>query len=103
MVNSLTAANAYQNQLKLMQNAPSAAPEETTGPSFSQMVESALDDAAGAGQKSEALQVASMTGGKVDLSDLVTAVANAELSLSTVVAVRDRVINAYQDIIKMSI
>ena len=34
---------------------------------------------------------------------LVTAVANAELTLNTVVAVRDRVINAYNDIIKMSI
>ena len=37
------------------------------------------------------------------LTDLVTAVANAELTLNTVVAVRDRVISAYQSIIGMSI
>ncbi len=45
----------------------------------------------------------SLTTNKVDLSTLVTSVASAELSLSTLVAVRDRVINAYQDIIKMPI
>ena len=40
---------------------------------------------------------------KADLTDLVTSVTNAELTLQTVVAVRDRMISAYQDIIKMPI
>ncbi|NBX04163.1 MAG: flagellar hook-basal body complex protein FliE, partial [Alphaproteobacteria bacterium] len=44
-----------------------------------------------------------LTGGKVDLTDLVTAVSSAELTLNTVVAVRDKVINAYQEIIRMPI
>jgi flagellar hook-basal body complex protein FliE len=34
---------------------------------------------------------------------VVTAVTNAELTLETVVAVRDRVVQAYQDILRMPI
>ncbi|MGE3769710.1 MAG: flagellar hook-basal body complex protein FliE [Bdellovibrionales bacterium] len=41
--------------------------------------------------------------GKADITDVVMAVSNAELTLQTIVAVRDRVINAYQDIIRMPI
>jgi flagellar hook-basal body complex protein FliE len=37
------------------------------------------------------------------LVDVVTAVAEAETTLQTVVAVRDKVIAAYQDIMKMPI
>ncbi len=41
--------------------------------------------------------------GKAELADVVTAVANAELTLQTVVAVRDRILAAYQEIIRMPI
>ncbi len=41
--------------------------------------------------------------GKADLSDVVTAVANAEATLQTVVTVRDRIIQAYQEIMRMPI
>lgn len=103
-LDALSALNAYRNQMKMMQGATDApAQDEAQQPSFSSMVEKALGDVVHNEQKSENLQLQSLTGGKVDLSDLVTAVANAELSLNTVVAVRDRVINAYNDIIKMGI
>ena len=102
-VDALSAANAYRNQIKMMQGASDApTQDETSQPSFSQMVESAARDTVNTMSNSEGLQMQSMTG-KVELSDLVTAVANAELSLNTVVAIRDRVINAYNDIIKMAI
>jgi flagellar hook-basal body complex protein FliE len=38
-----------------------------------------------------------------DLVDVVSAVNNAELALETVVAVRDKMISAYQDIMRMPI
>ncbi len=41
--------------------------------------------------------------GKADITDVVTAVSQAEITLQTVVAVRDRVIQAYQDILRMPI
>ncbi len=101
---ALTALNAYRNQLKMMQQAQDSGGEaEQAGQtSFAQLIGDALKEAAATEHKAEALQMQGMTG-KVELSDLVTAVTNAELTLNTVVTVRDRVINAYQDIIKMSI
>jgi flagellar hook-basal body complex protein FliE len=41
--------------------------------------------------------------GKAELSDVIAAVSQAEVSLQTVVAVRDKVIAAYQDIMRMGI
>ena len=39
--------------------------------------------------------------GKADLNDVVQAVTNAEVTLQTVTAVRDKVLNAYQEILRM--
>jgi len=70
--------------------------------SFGAMVNNAINDAIATGYKAEAVEMEAMTG-KAELHELVTAIANAELTLQTVVAVRDRVIAAYQDIIRMPI
>jgi flagellar hook-basal body complex protein FliE len=53
-------------------------------------------------QKSEKSTFAAAAG-QADIVDVVTSVTNAELTLQTVVAVRDKVIEAYQDIMKMPI
>lgn len=102
---NISGINAYLNQMKMMQGADSTASTNTaiSSPSFADLVGDALSSSANTLQKSEALQTESLTGARVDLADLVTAVADAELTLNTVVAIRDRVINAYQDIIKMPI
>lgn len=103
MVNPLSAANAYRNQMNMMKDAAAPSDDDAAKPSFASMVEKAIGNAADAVQTGETTEIAALTTGKVDLTDLVTAVANAELSLNTVVAVRDRVINAYNDIIRMAI
>lgn len=101
----LQAANAYGNPAKMMQGMASGMAEEQAQPqgSFSGMVADAMQQVSSTLRQSEALQTQALTGSKVELSDLVTAVANAELTVNTVVAVRDRVISAYQDIIRMPI
>ncbi len=50
-------------------------------------------------------EVASMAGlsGNASVTDVVTAVAKAELTLQTAMTIRDRVVQAYQDIMKMPI
>ncbi|PZP86141.1 MAG: flagellar hook-basal body complex protein FliE [Azospirillum brasilense] len=108
-VNFLNATNAYRDALRTAERIleqtslpESKATAKTEGPSFMDMVGSALEGAADTGYKSE-FMTTQMLKGKADLTDVVTAVANAEMALSTVVTVRDRVINAYQDIIKMPI
>ena len=52
--------------------------------------------------KGEAASLQAVTG-KADLTQVAAAVNNAEIALQTVIAVRDRVIPAYQDIMKMPI
>ncbi len=76
--------------------------EANTGPSFSELVKEAGQDAVAEGLNSEKVSLQSLTGDS-GLADIVTAVSSAEVTLETVVSVRDRVIQAYQDIIKMPI
>lgn len=102
-VNALSAANAYQNQLKLQEGISDALPQEETDKlSFSNLVKEGLQSAIDTEYKTENMKMDALTG-KVDLADLVTAVNNAELTLNTVIAIRDKVIGAYQDIIRMPI
>jgi flagellar hook-basal body complex protein FliE len=55
-----------------------------------------------AGRKSDAQTVA-MASGKANVMDVVTAVAETDVAVSTLVSVRDKVIAAYEDIMKMAI
>src|SRR5580658_8420120 len=68
------------------------------GAALEQAVQSAVD--AGHAADATAMQALSGTG---NLTDVVTAVARAQLALQTATAVRDRVVSAYQDIMKMAI
>lgn len=104
------AAGAYQDALRaaerILERANSLSAQSATpkidGPSFLDMVGESLQTAAAKGYKSEAMAVNAMSG-KADLADVVTAVTEAETALTTVVAIRDKVIGAYQDIIRMPI
>ena len=103
------AMQAYQNALKVADrilqetSVPSSESQKPLNhASFGDMVGNALKSAAATNYKSEAISAQALAG-KADITDVVTAVANAEMALNTVVAVRDRVISAYQDIIKMPI
>ncbi|MFC3673932.1 flagellar hook-basal body complex protein FliE [Ferrovibrio xuzhouensis] len=69
---------------------------------FGDMLRTALQDSVDAAKKSEQMS-AQAVAGKADVTDVVTAVNNAEMALDTVVAVRDRVISAYQEIMRMPI
>ena len=71
-------------------------------PDFGSMLESAGKNALDIGEKAEALSAKAITG-HAEMTDVVTAVANAELTLQTVVAVRDKVVSAYQEIMRMPI
>ena len=78
-----------------------AAPQ-TKGPRFDELVSQGLEEARSAGYGTEAVSTESLAN-KTELHELVTAVSNADLTLNTVVAIRDRIISAYQDVIKMPI
>ncbi len=71
-------------------------------PEFSDLMGEGLQRGKAAGYTGESKSTLALAN-ETELHELVTAVTNAELTLQTVVAVRDRVITAYQDIIKMPI
>ena len=72
------------------------------GGDFGQMLSGVLNGAVESGQKAET-QVAAAASGKADLVNVVTAVAESETALQTLVAVRDRVISAYEEIMRMQV
>ncbi|WP_313433861.1 flagellar hook-basal body complex protein FliE [Novosphingobium sp.] len=74
----------------------------STGGNFAGMVESMVTDASTSLRTAEAESVKQVAG-KGDLIDVVTAIGAAETALDTVVAVRDRVVNAYSEIMRMQI
>ena len=70
--------------------------------SFGEMLKGQLDDTIQAGRLAEQ-KTADAVVGKADIQQVVEAVTAAELGLSTVTAVRDRVVAAYQEIMRMPI
>jgi flagellar hook-basal body complex protein FliE len=72
------------------------------GQSFSSVLKDAIGGVLDVGRKADAQTVA-MASGKANVMDVVTAVAETDVAVSTLVSVRDKVIAAYEDIMKMAI
>src|ERR1700751_1150824 len=104
MASPTVAANAYASLAKMMERggAEKAGADTAAGPSFSALVKDAVGSVMEAGQKSDA-QTMAMASGKANVMDVVTAVAETDVAVSTLVSVRDRVIQSYEDIMKMPI
>lgn len=93
------AINAYANAARITtNNAPPTAGTE----SFGKMLQDAASSTVNTLKQGEAASLQAVTG-NADLASVTQAVTEAQVALQTVVAVRDRVISAYQDIIKMPI
>jgi flagellar hook-basal body complex protein FliE len=77
---------------------------EAAGPAhdFGSVLQQAMQGVVDSGHAAEA-QSAQAIGGHADVTSVVTAVSKAELALQTTVAIRDRVVQAYQDIMRMPI
>ena len=70
--------------------------------SFGEMVSQAVDGTLAAGHAAESKAIA-MTEGRASIVDVATAVAETEVAVETLVAVRDKVISSYKDIMNMPI
>ena len=110
MASPLAAASAYANIARLandptraLANPPGAGLGSGNGEgSFASMLKDAVGSVVESGRKSDA-QTQAMASGKSNMVDVVTAVAETEVAVSAVVAVRDKVIQAYEEIMKMPI
>ena len=103
MASPTVAANAYAALSRMMEVGGAEKGGQTSGgPSFSAVLKDAVGSVLEAGKKSDA-QTMAMSSGKANVMDVVTAVAETDVAVSTLVSVRDRVIQSYEDIMKMPI
>jgi flagellar hook-basal body complex protein FliE len=100
------AANAYAALSRLHDETAKIAGglgnSQESGPNFSTLLKDAMDAVTTAAQKGDTQSQAVATG-KANMIDVVTAVAETETTFQTLVSVRDKVIAAYEDVLKMPI
>ena len=106
MTTPTAAANAYASLARIADPAgglgKAAGAGEAGGPSFGAMLKDAIGSVVEAGHKSDAQQQA-MVAGKANIVDVVTAVSETEVAVEAMVSVRDRMIQAYEEIMRMPI
>ena len=98
-VNFADAVNAYQNAGRI---ATGQAASPGADGSFGDLLRHAAGNVVDTISKGEQASLQAATG-SADLTAVTAAVNNAEVAVQTVVAIRDRVISAYQDIMRMPI
>ena len=108
MAAPISAVSAYTAAAKLIAEqgqggAAGAAGGDVTGSTgFASLLKEAIASVNDLGHKSDN-QTRALANGKSDMVNVVTAVSETEVAIDAVVAVRDKVIAAYEDIMKMPI
>ncbi len=101
-ISPIDAAAAFDKASKLGGSEAMGASVRPGQSRFVDLVKDVATQSIQAGKHSERVTAAAVAG-EADLTEVVTAVSNAEMTLQTVVAVRDRVLAAYQQIMRMPI
>lgn len=104
MSTAMVANNAYQMAARLTQQAatPDELPSSKGGADFGQMVQEAVETVVDKGRTTDEKTIG-LVEGRTDVVDVVTAIAETEIALETMVTVRNRVISAYEEIMRMPI
>lgn len=110
MVDISNALKAYQQHAKLGSSLSSGGGSQpkmlnqnnSTGGSgtFSDLLKSSMNNVLDQANNSEMLSQ-KLVAGEADLLDVTNAVNNMEVTLQTVIAIRDKVLTAYQEIMRM--
>jgi flagellar hook-basal body complex protein FliE len=104
-INAATAA--YSNAAKLLgqgvkPQALNQIADNGQGNEFAKLLGQAVQGVVDSGKVADA-KAMEMVNGRGDMVDVVTAISQTELAMDTMVAVRDRVISAYEEIMRMPI
>jgi flagellar hook-basal body complex protein FliE len=106
MASPLSAATAYAKLARIAADPSGALASKTSsdseGPNFASLVKQAVSSVVEAGKKSD-MQAQQMAAGKANVVDVVTAVTETEVAIEAMVSVRDKVIQAYEEIMRMPI
>lgn len=96
------AAKAYAVASGAAMPKPPGVEKTAAGLEFGEMLSSAMAGMVEAGRAAEQTGMAGIAG-KTDPVNVVTAVAETELALETMISIRDKVISAYEEILRMPI
>lgn len=103
MSSPAVAANAYASLARLTDPAAGLSKATSTeGAGFGEMLKNALGTVVEAGRHSDG-QSQALAAGNANIVDVVTAVAETEVAVSALVSVRDKVVQAYEEIMRMPI
>jgi|SRR5215217_4738928 len=102
------AAAAYGNASRLINQAAKPNTDLTAlgsggqGGNFADMLAQQVQGVVDTGAKSDQMAI-DMVSGKANVVDMVTALSETEMAIESMVTVRDRVISAYEEIMRMPI
>ncbi|GBQ70601.1 flagellar hook-basal body protein FleE [Ameyamaea chiangmaiensis NBRC 103196] len=96
------AAGAYARTQSLGLDTDGSSSGTDAVDNFGSVLNSAVQGAIDQGHTADRLTAQGLSGGG-DVTSIITAVSRAQLALQTTTTIRDRVVQAYQDIMKMSI
>ena len=104
MTTPIAAAHAYASLARLTETPglTKSGIEGPAGQSFGAMLKEAVG-ALNQASKASDMQTQAMAAGKANIVDVVTAVSETEVAIDALVSVRDKVISAYEEIMKMPI
>lgn len=103
VMNISNALSAYkQADASALLGKGAAGKTDAVSGNFSDVLTDFLGDAVDSVRKSEQLAAQGAVG-KADLQEVILAVSNAEVMLQTVTSIRDKVVSAYQEVIRTSI
>lgn len=101
------ATAAYGNVSRLISDQSAGKAQSLQSPAqggvdFGTLLAEQIDNVAAAGRHTDQVSM-DMVNGKANVIDVVTALAETEMAMETMVTVRDRVISAYEEIMRMPI
>ena len=99
-------ASAYSNAAKLISDQGKSSlaglGDKSQLPDFGKLLSEGMQGVVDAGKVSDKLSL-DLVNGKANVVDVVTAISQTELAMESMVAVRDKVISAYEEIMRMPI
>jgi len=96
------AAKAYSSVASFSPHQLSGVADTVEAASFGEILGTAMASVVESGKNAEKASMAGVVG-KTDPVNVVTAVAETELALETMVSIRDKVVSAYEEILRMPI
>lgn len=100
------ATNAYTNASRLISQAAKPQTDITAvaspGGNFAELLAQSVQGVVDQGKVSDQLAM-DMVSGKANVVDMVTALSETEMAIESMVTIRDRVISAYEEIMRMPI